>query len=103
MNSSPRHPYLSLMKRKNQVVPNALILDKRLSDQAVRLLAALNATDTCEEASNPSKQELAKLLQWEPQALELVMKECQEAGYIRLTKNDYSFDIEGSFRKVGGR
>lgn len=103
MHTQVAHPYLPLLKRKSQALPNALVFDKRLSDEAVRLLVVLNATDTCEDTSNPSKQDLCTLLNWPEEKLETVMKECQSAGYMRFSKHDFTFDIEGSFGKVGGR
>ncbi len=95
----PDHPCLPFLKRKNQSVPNALFLNTQLSDEAVRLLAILNATDTCESASNPSIMDLSCLLKWDETKIKNVMKECESAGYMKLSRGDFSFDVEPSFAK----
>lgn len=99
MPNQPIHPSLPLLRRKSQVLPNALVLDRRLSDAAVRLMVVLNASDTCDSTSDPSKKELCCLLNWTDEALDLAMQECAKFGYIKLTRDDYAFDVQPSFAK----
>jgi hypothetical protein len=103
-------------EKKSQIIPNALIYDKNLTDPAVRLLLALNALP---EKWTIIQSDIQQRLGWGREKMRRAIKVCVDNGYMRHWQsrheesneekgykkgqfyfNEFEFDTEPSFSKI---
>jgi len=69
--------------KKDQIAPNSLIYDIRLSSDALRLLLALNALP---ETWQPRQSDIAERLGWNDKRFRKAANLCIEYGYMKKTQ-----------------
>jgi hypothetical protein len=107
--TSKFYPKAALFESKSQVMGNWIVFHRKLSDAAKILIFALNGIFTCTHTWVPIQCDLQKRLGWGKEKMRNTIKECESAGFLRVTQrrhksgefacNDFEFCIDASFKE----
>lgn len=107
--TSKFYPKPALFESKSQVMGNWIVFHRELSDAAKILVFALNGIFTCTHTWVPVQCDLQKRLGWGKEKMRNTIKECQNAGFLRVTQgrhksgefacHDFEFCIDASFKE----